>query len=99
MASLWALLAAHDAHAAYRWLTRLARALGADDPRSMDERRADLLAELLSGRLVTAADVAVTNDDGPDDAAEDNAAEGGSSGEAGRSSRARKSSRAGHRHD
>ena len=66
MASLWALLAAHDAHAAYRWLTRLARALGADDPRSMDERRADLLAELLSGRLVTAADVAVTNDD-PDD--------------------------------
>ena len=88
MASLWALLAAHDAHAAYRWLTRLARALGADDPRSMDERRADLLAELLSGRLVTAADVAVTDDD-PDDAAEDNAAEdnaaeGGSSGEAGR---------------
>ena len=66
MASLWALLAAHDAHAAYRWLTRLARALGADDPRSMDERRADLLAELLSGRLVTAADVAVTDDD-PDD--------------------------------
>ena len=70
MASLWALLAAHDAHAAYRWLTRLARALGADDPRSMDQRRADLLAQLLSGRLVTAADVAVTDDD-PDDEADE----------------------------
>ncbi|HEX8519233.1 MAG TPA: DUF222 domain-containing protein, partial [Pseudonocardia sp.] len=53
MASLWALLTATDAAGAYAWLTRLARGLG-DDPRSMDERRADLLAELLNGRLPTA---------------------------------------------
>ncbi|MGI5128237.1 DUF222 domain-containing protein [Pseudonocardia sp. CA-107938] len=51
MASLWALLPAPDAVAAYEWLTRLARGCGAEDPRSMDERRADLLADLLSGRL------------------------------------------------
>jgi hypothetical protein len=51
MASLWALLPAPDAYAAQEWLTRLARGCGADDPRSMDERRADLLADLLSGRL------------------------------------------------
>ncbi|MGI5132772.1 DUF222 domain-containing protein [Pseudonocardia sp. CA-107938] len=51
MASLWALLPAPDAVAAYEWLTRLARGCGADDPRTMDERRADLLADLLSGRL------------------------------------------------
>ena len=42
MASLWALLPAPDAIAAYEWLTRLARGCGADDPRTMDERRADL---------------------------------------------------------
>ena len=51
MASLWALLPASDALAAIEWLTRLARGLGTDDPRTMDERRADLLADLLSGRL------------------------------------------------
>jgi len=51
MASLWALLPAPDAIAAWEWLTRLARGLGADDPRTMDERRADLLADVLSGRL------------------------------------------------
>ena len=51
MASLWALLPAPDAIAAYEWLTRLARGCGADDPRTMDERRADLAADLLSGRL------------------------------------------------
>ncbi len=51
MASLWALLPAPDAVASFEWLTRLARGCGADDPRSMDERRADLLADLLSGRL------------------------------------------------
>ena len=50
MASLWALLTATQAAGAYTWLTRLARGLGADDPRSMDTRRADLLAALLSGR-------------------------------------------------
>jgi len=51
MASLWALLPAPAAVAAIEWLTRLARGCGSDDPRTMDERRADLLAELLSGRL------------------------------------------------
>ena len=51
MASLWALLPAPDAIASFEWLTRLARGCGSDDPRSMDERRADLLADLLSGRL------------------------------------------------
>ncbi len=51
MASLWALLPATDAVAAFGWLTRLARGCGAQDPRSMDARRADLLAALLTGRL------------------------------------------------
>ncbi len=51
MASLWALLAAPDATSAYQWLTRLARGLGAEDPRSMDARRADLLVALLTGHL------------------------------------------------
>jgi len=40
-----------DAVASFAWLTRLARGCGGGDPRSMDERRADLLADLLSGRL------------------------------------------------
>jgi hypothetical protein len=52
MASLWALLTATQAAGAFTWLTRLARGLGADDPRSMDTRRADILAALLSGQLV-----------------------------------------------
>jgi hypothetical protein len=47
MASLWASLAAPDALACYRWLTRLARGLGGGDPRGMDARRADLLVGLL----------------------------------------------------
>jgi hypothetical protein len=51
MGSLWALLAAPDAVAAYEWLSRLARSLGQDDPRGMDARRADLLVDLLTGRL------------------------------------------------
>jgi hypothetical protein len=51
MASLWALLLGPDAMAAFEYLTRLARGCGTDDPRTMDERRADLLADLLSGRL------------------------------------------------
>ncbi len=52
MASLWALLTATQAAGAFTWLTRLARGLGSDDPRSMDTRRADILAALLSGRLL-----------------------------------------------
>ncbi len=53
MASLWALLIATQAAGAFTWLTRLARGLGPDDPRSMDTRRADIPAALLSGQLVT----------------------------------------------
>ena len=53
MASLWALLTATQAAGAFTWLTRLARGLGTDDPRNMDTRRADILAALLSGQLVT----------------------------------------------
>ena len=56
MASLWALLSAQDATSAYQWLTRLARGLGADDPRGMDARRADLLADLLTGGLTIVPD-------------------------------------------
>jgi hypothetical protein len=51
MAWLRALLPAPDALASYEWLTRLARGMGAEDPRRMDERRADLLVALLTGRL------------------------------------------------
>ncbi len=51
MASLWALLSAPDAVASYELLSRLARSLGADDPRDIDARRADLLVDLLTGRL------------------------------------------------
>jgi hypothetical protein len=50
MASLWALLSAPDATAAYQRLCDLARGLGAEDPRGMDARRADLLVDLLTGR-------------------------------------------------
>ena len=56
MASLWALLPATDAAGAFTWLTRLARGLGADDPRCVDARRADILAALLTGRLVADPD-------------------------------------------
>jgi hypothetical protein len=56
MASLWALLPAPDAVAAFGWLTRLARGCGTEDPRSMDARRADLLAALLTGRLTPATE-------------------------------------------
>jgi hypothetical protein len=55
MASLWALLPAPDAQAGYQWLTRLALGCGKNDPRSMDARRADIAAALLSGRLTNAA--------------------------------------------
>lgn len=56
MASLWALLPAPDAHSAYEWLTRLARGLGAGDPRGMDARRADLFTQLLTGQLTWTTD-------------------------------------------
>ena len=54
MATLWALLSAPDATAAYQRLCQLARGLGAEDPRGMDARRADLLIDLLTGRRCAA---------------------------------------------
>jgi hypothetical protein len=56
MASLWALLTAPQAVGAVTWLTRLARGLGPDDPRSTDTCRADILAALLTGRPVADPD-------------------------------------------
>ena len=60
MASLWALLTATQAAGAFTWLTRLARGLGSDDPRSMDARRADILTALLTGQLLDNADTHLT---------------------------------------
>lgn len=54
MASLWALLSAPDATAAYQRLGQLARTWGAEDSRGMDARRADLLVDLLTGRRCAA---------------------------------------------
>ncbi|HEU0087227.1 MAG TPA: DUF222 domain-containing protein [Pseudonocardiaceae bacterium] len=65
MATLWALLSAPDATAAYQRLCDLARSLGADDPRSMDARRADLLTEVLTGRRCAATGTHPTTPDCP----------------------------------
>jgi hypothetical protein len=54
MATLSATMSAPEAVACFERLTRLARGLGASDPRSMDARRADLLADLVLGRIATA---------------------------------------------
>ena len=62
MGTLWAMLTATDAAGAFAWLTRLARGLGSDDPRSMDARRADILAALLNGRLLRADDADTDTD-------------------------------------
>ncbi|MGH8921776.1 MAG: DUF222 domain-containing protein, partial [Actinomycetes bacterium] len=69
MASLWALLSAPDATAAYQRLGELARGLGSDDPRGMDARRADLLVDLLvdlltGRRCVTTGDNPAPHCDG-----------------------------------
>ena len=74
MGTLWAMLTATDAAGAFTWLTRLARGLGADDPRSMDARRADLLAALLNGRLLD------TDDTDTETASGDSEAVGGEGG-------------------
>jgi hypothetical protein len=51
LGSLWALLSAEDAAAAYRIVDDIARESAADtDPRSADERRADAFVDLLLGR-------------------------------------------------
>ncbi|MHA6783579.1 DUF222 domain-containing protein [Pseudonocardia saturnea] len=52
MATLWARMTAPDAAASFEWLTRLARGMGADDERTLDQRRTDLLAAALTGKLV-----------------------------------------------
>jgi hypothetical protein len=62
MASLWALLPAPAAGACYEWLSRLAHSLGVEDPRGMDARRADLLVDLITGRL----SITPTADSDPD---------------------------------
>ncbi|SHK51395.1 protein of unknown function [Pseudonocardia thermophila] len=51
MATLTASMSAPDAVACDERLTALARGLGADDPRSMGARRADLLVGLITGRV------------------------------------------------
>jgi hypothetical protein len=51
MATVWASLAAQDAQQVFGTLTGLARSLGADDPRGMDARRADLLVGLMTGEI------------------------------------------------
>lgn len=80
MASLWALLSATDAAGAFEWLTRLARGLGPDDPRTLDARRADLLAELLNGRLVAGADITAVDDPDPDPGDDPAPSSGGTGG-------------------
>ncbi|MEU7819169.1 DUF222 domain-containing protein, partial [Pseudonocardia sp. NPDC049154] len=60
MGSLWARLSAVDTEAVWQTLCRLAKALGPDDPRTMDQRRADLLVDLCTGRLTLTDTTAVT---------------------------------------
>ena len=79
MSSLWALLSATDAATGWHTLTRLARSLGPDDPRPMDARRADLLVDLITGRLTHThyddtddTDDDTATDDTDDDTATDN---------------------------
>ena len=74
MGTVWAMLTATDAVGAYTWLTRLARGLGADDPRSMDQRRADIFGALLNGRLVVNPD-----DSGDCNTGSDTGSDGGDS--------------------
>ena len=85
MATLWACLSASDALTCFGWLTALARGMG-DDPRTMDQRRADLLVALVTGRLaVVPADSAAATVVGPDteDGAEDAFPSQGGSGPTG----------------
>src|SRR5882757_10710880 len=49
MAEFWALLPAQDAVALYTRLTDLARGIGGKDGRSMDQRRADALSDVIYG--------------------------------------------------
>ena len=51
MASLWINATGPDAEAAFTRLTNVARGLGTDDPRNLDQRRADLAVQALQGKL------------------------------------------------
>ncbi|HEX5018617.1 MAG TPA: DUF222 domain-containing protein [Actinomycetes bacterium] len=50
MAELWALLPAVEGRQIQLTLTQMARDLGAGDPRTMDQRRTDVLTDLLLGK-------------------------------------------------
>ena len=50
MAELWARLPSVEARRMQVMLSRLAQGVGADDPRTMDQRRADVLVDLVLGR-------------------------------------------------
>ncbi|MGI5133051.1 DUF222 domain-containing protein [Pseudonocardia sp. CA-107938] len=80
MATLAAKLSAPDAVGCYEWLSRLARGLGADDPRPMDARRADLLVGLIMGRIVAGVAVPDESAAGESSSGESNSGES-SSGE------------------
>lgn len=57
MASLWAFGPAAECEATFTMLTRLAQSLGAGDPRTLDQRRFDLLGQVVQGRI-TVTDLA-----------------------------------------
>ena len=65
MGTLWATTTALDLSAIDLELTRLARALGADDPRSIEQRRVDLLVDRLLGRSTTDEQHASSGGPGP----------------------------------
>ncbi len=64
MASLWFYGSAAEIDAAWQMADRLARSLGKDDPRTLDQRRFDLAIQVLQGRLTVTdlsdVDAAVT---------------------------------------
>lgn len=49
MAEFWMSCSAVDAQASWEVLTRLARSLGTEDPRTLDQRRVDLAHQLIQG--------------------------------------------------
>ncbi len=57
MAAMWAYGPAADCEATFTMLTRLAHSLGAGDPRNLDQRRFDLLNQVVQGRI-TVTDLA-----------------------------------------
>ncbi|RZT85360.1 uncharacterized protein DUF222 [Pseudonocardia sediminis] len=65
MASLWFYGSAEQIEAAWQMADRLARALGPEDPRTLDQRRFDLAMQVLQGRLTVTdladVDTAVTD--------------------------------------